>query len=276
MGGDGLDDSARGKGQSRRLERQHELAGGPLGIFGDEAKKHDLSIKEVMKGIMQALQANHPSLSFRYRTRLSKREINNKLVSIDPTLGKVLFVDRSRIQPDGGIIEVEDKSGSYRVVVVSESKHQGNDVEKILAGIKQGKKKDKDLMTAGNAIERVHKNVQELRNFMLDEIHFPYVIFFQGSNFATETFFVDSLDGRKVKISHDAGNLNRIDRVTASSYRMEINRNYCRNVFVELDDHVQFMDGRRYGGNTVGCCISIAGYIVGRTLCLTDLIVIRG
>ena len=241
MGGDSLDDSARGKGQSRRLERQHELAGGPRGIFGDEAKKHDLSIREVMNGIMEALQAHYPSLSFRHRTRLSKKEINNKLASIDPTLGKVLFVDMSRIQPDGGIIEVKDKSGNYRVVLVSESKHQGNDIEKISAGIKQGKKKDKDLMTAGNAIERAHKNIQELRNFMLDEIHFPYVIFFQGSNFATQTFFVDSPDGRKVKISHDAGNLNRIDRVTASSYGMEINQNYCRNVFVDLDDHMQML-----------------------------------
>ena len=37
----------------------------------------------------------------------------------------------------------------------------------IRAGIKQGKNKDADLMVAGNAIERVHKNIQENRNFML-------------------------------------------------------------------------------------------------------------
>lgn len=241
MGGDSFDDSARSKGQSHRLQIQHELAGGPLGIFGDEAKKHDLSIREVMNGVMEALQAHYADLSFRYRTRLSKKEINKKLLSIDPTLGKVLFVDRSGIKPDGGIIDVQDKSGNYRVVLVSESKHQGNDVEKIRAGIKQGKNKDKDLMVAGNAIERVHKNIQELRNYLLDEIHFPYVVFLQGSNFATQTFFVDSPDGRQVKIAHDAGNLNRIDRVTASSYGMEINRNYCRNVFVELDDNMQML-----------------------------------
>jgi len=70
---------------------------------------------------------------------------------------------------------------------------------------------------------------------MLDEIHFPYVAFLQGSNFATATFFVQTPRGRKVKIAHDAGNLNRIDRVTASSFGMEINSNYCRNKFVELD-----------------------------------------
>ena len=92
MGGDSLDDSARGKGQSRRLERQHQLAGGPLGIFGDEAKKHDLSIREVMNVIVEALQASYPGLSFRHRPDVSKRAINDKLASIDPNLGQVLFI----------------------------------------------------------------------------------------------------------------------------------------------------------------------------------------
>lgn len=241
MENDNTEDTARAKGQSLRLEKQHELAGGPLGIFGEEAKRHDLSIRHVMGKIMEELKNQYPMLSFRHRMEVSKKEINEKLSSLDSNLGQVLFVQKASIKPDGGIIEVQDDSGNYRVVLVSESKHQGNDVEKIRAGIKQGKEKDADLMVAGNAIERVHKNIQELRNFMLDEVHFPYVIFLQGSNFATNTFFVDSPDGRKVKISHEAGNLNRIDRVTASSYGMEINRNYCRNVFVNLDDNMQML-----------------------------------
>ena len=241
MVGDSFDDVVRGKGQSRRLERQHKLAGGPSGIFGEEAKRHDLSIRQVMSGIMEALQAEYPDLLFRHRPDISKQEINDKLKSLEAGLGHVLFVQKAKIKPDGGIIDVQDTSGNYRTVLVSESKHQGNDVAKIRAGIKQGKNKDQDLMTAGNAIERVHKNIQELRNYLLDETHFPYAVFLQGSNFATQTFFVDSPDGRKVKISHDAGNLNRIDRVTASNYGMEINTNYCQNVFVELDDHVQML-----------------------------------
>lgn len=196
-----------GKGQSIRLGEQHELYGCPLGIFGEEARKHDSSIRDV-------------------------REINNKLSSIDNKLGPVLFVQKASIKPDGGLIEVKDKSGNYRILLVSESKHQGNDVKKITAGIKQGKNKDSDLMVAGNAIERVHKNVLEFRNYMMDELHFPYVVFLHGSNFATSTFYVDSPDGRKVKIARDAGNMNSIDRVTPSSFGMEINKNYCRNEFV--------------------------------------------
>ena len=200
-----------------------------------------MAVGDVMSEIMAGLKSKWPSLSFRHRKEIAKKEINDKLSSVDPNLGQVLFVENSGIRPDGGVIEVRDKNENHRVVLVGESKHQGNDIEKIRSGTKQGKNKDQDLMVAGNAIERVHKNIQEFRNFMLGEAHFPYVVFLQGSNFATVTFFVEAPDGRAVKIAHDAGNLNRIDRVTAGSYGMEINRNYCRNAFVDLDGNTQML-----------------------------------
>lgn len=221
-----------GKGQASRLGKQHELAGGPLGIFGEQAQKHDLNIGEVSERIFRNLEKAFPKSEFRFRNSLSKKEINANLSNIDKRLGSVLYVKNASIKPDGGIIEVKDRKTRWRVVLVGESKHQGNDVEKIEAGVKQGKLKDADFMVAGNAIERVHKNILEFRNYMLHEKYFPYVVFFQGSNFATESFVVDSPDGRKIKIAHDAGNLNRIDRVTASNYGMEINKNYCENIII--------------------------------------------
>lgn len=116
--------------------------------------------------------------------------------------------------------------------MVSEAKFQGKDVENIKAGRLVGKKRDKELMVAGNAIERAYKNINEIRNFMLDEYHFPYVLFLQGSNFATKTIQVYKPDGTFVEIRHDSGSMNRIDRVTAANYCMPINRNYCKNIFV--------------------------------------------
>lgn len=223
----------KGKGQALRLGVQQELGGGPLTIFGAAAQKHDLSIREVTAGVLAELATEFPNLEFRQRNSLSKAEIHAKLHAIDPRLGKALFVESSSIKPDGAITEVLDKKGKWRVILVGESKHQGNDVEKIVAGVKQGKAKDQDFMVAGNAIERVHKNIVEFRNFMIDERYFPYVVFLQGSNFATETFTVTTPDGRKIEISHKAGMLNRIDRVTASSLGREINQNYCENIFVE-------------------------------------------
>lgn len=50
------------------------------------------------------------------------------------------------------------------------------------------KNNDQDLMAAGNAIERSHKNISEIANLMLAESHFPYVLFLEGSNFLTKTF----------------------------------------------------------------------------------------
>lgn len=223
----------KGKGQALRLGVQQELGGGPLTIFSAAAQKHDLSIREVTAGVLAELAVEYPNLEFRQRNSLSKAEIHAKLQAIDPRLGQALFVDSSSIKPDGAITEVLDKNGKWRVILVGESTHQGNDVDKIVAGVKQGKAKDQDFMVAGNAIERVHKNIVEFRNFMLDERHFPYVVFLQGSNFATETFTIATPDGREIVISHKAGMLNRIDRVTASSLGREINHNYCENIFVE-------------------------------------------
>jgi type II restriction enzyme len=226
----------KGKGQALRLGIQQELGGGPLTIFGEAAQKHDLSIGEVATGVLAKLAEEFPNLEFRQRTSLSKKEINEKLRSFDSRLGQALFVESASIRPDGGITDVMDRHGNWRIILVGESKHQGNDVEKILAGVLQGKNKDQDFMAAGNAIERMHKNVLELRNYMLDEKHFPYVVFLQGSNFATESFEVTRPDGRVVKVVHDSGMLNRIDRVTASSLSREINQNYCENVIVKAGD----------------------------------------
>lgn len=221
-----------GKGQADRLTKQHVKSGGVKGIFGEDAKKHDASINHVAELVLSNLREKYPKLEFRRRETISKEEINKKLQSVDQRLGKILFVKNSNIQPDGGITEVKDSDNNWRIILVGESKHQGNDIIMIKAGIKQGTKKDQDLMVAGNAIERVHKNISEIRNMMLNEDHFPYVVFLQGSNFATETVLVEDPTGRIVKICHTVGSLNRIDRVTASNFGMEINTNHCKNIEV--------------------------------------------
>ena len=89
---------------------------------------------------------------------------------------------------------------------------------KILkAGVLVGKNNDQELMVAGNAIEKGgYKNINEIRNFMLDEYHFPYAVFLQGSNFATKTVQVFKPDGSFVEIRHDSGAMNRIDRSNGS------------------------------------------------------------
>lgn len=220
------------KTQSKRLTMQHKETHGVIGIFGKEAKEHDGEVSYNSRIVMERLQQKYQMFKFRYREELSKEEINKSLQNIDAYLGQTLFVSNAKIKPDGGIIEVEDDYGNWRVVLVSEAKHQGKDIENIQNGILVGTKKDQDLMVAGNAIERAHKNISEIANYMLSEAYFPYVLFLEGSNFLTHDVTIERPDGRKVTLKYNSGALNRLDRLTAANYGMPINTNLCENKFV--------------------------------------------
>ena len=224
------------KNQSRRLTRQHKQSRGVIGIFGREAKTHDAEVSKVALLVLSLLKRDFPLLEFRHRKSVGKREINEALKKVDSELGQTLFLADASIKPDGGIIEVRDDHGNWRVVLVSEAKHQGKDIENIEAGKLVGKKRNQDLMAAGNAIERSHKNISEIANFMLAENHFPYVLFLEGSNFLTHDVVVTRPDGRKVTLTYNSGELNRLDRLTAANYGMPINTNLCKNKFVKRED----------------------------------------
>lgn len=224
------------KNQSSRLTQQHNESHGVVGIFGEEAKIHDITVGMISHKIIEFLSGKYQSLQFRYRQSIEKKEINDALKLVDDYLGQTLFVENSNIIPDGGIIEVLDDSDNWRVILVSEAKHQGKDIENITNGVLVGKNKDQDLMAAGNAIERSHKNISEIANLMLAESHFPYVLFLEGSNFLTQTITVTRPDGRSVTLEYNSGMLNRLDRLTAANYGMPINTYLCRNKFVQHKD----------------------------------------
>ncbi|WP_172932028.1 EcoRI family type II restriction endonuclease [Streptococcus sp. 79] len=224
------------KNQSNRLTNQHKDSRGVVGIFGEDAKSHDIAVGTISHLVKSKLEELYPMLEFRFRKSVSKKEINHYLSKLDKDLGKTLFTQNASIIPDGGIIEVKDDSGSWRVVLVTEAKHQGKDIENIKSGKLVGKNNDQDLMAAGNAIEHSHKNIAEIANFMLSEEHFPYIIFLEGSNFLTQTISVIRPDGRSVILEHDSGILNRLDRLTAANYGMPINTNLCKNKFIKNKD----------------------------------------
>ena len=217
------------KNQSTRLTNQHKISKGVVGIFGDGAKSHDVTVGEVSKFVINQLEKEFPQLSFKYRTSIKKEEINKALQKVDSELGQTLFVLNSSIKPDGGIIEVKDDNGDWRIILVSEAKHQGKDIVNIKKGEQVGMGSNQDLMAAGNAIERSHKNISEIANLMLSELHFPYVLFLAGSNFLTQTISIERPDGRLVKLEYNSGILNRLDRLTCANYGMPINTNLCKN-----------------------------------------------
>ena len=223
------------KKQTDRLRIEKVRGQGPKEIFGANAQIHDKSVNSFSKVVFETLKKDFPNLEFRFRDSISKKEINEKLNSVDARLGITVFVGNASIRPDGGIIEVKDNDEKWRIVLVCEAKHQGKDIENITKGILVGKNSNQDLMVAGNAIERSHKNINEMRNIMIDEKHFPYILFLQGSNFLTEPITIKRPDGTETTLKHDGGSLNRIDRLTAANYSMPINQNSCENIFISVD-----------------------------------------
>ncbi len=246
------------KNQSQRLSKQHKESSGVTNIFTDEAKLHDMGVSSISKLVMQKLEDEFKGLSFRNRASITKREINSVLQGLDSELGRTLFVQSSKIKPDGGITEVKDDEGNWRVILITEAKYQGKDIENIQKGILVGKDSNQDLMQAGNAIERAYKNIAEMANFMLKELHFPYILFLEGSNFLTQTISVKKPDGRVVILEYNSGVLNKLDKLTAANYGMPINQNLCQNKFIQYKDRVIMLqaisiytqrDGQRWNLN---------------------------
>lgn len=223
------------KGQSDRLTHEKIRGGGPKEIFNPAAQRHDLLVRECAKEVTQHLEELYTNLKFRFRYGITKDEINKKLNKIHPQLGVSLFVPNANIKPDGGIVEVKDFTGNWRIILVSEAKAQGKDIENIHKGILVGKNNNQELMVAGNAIERSHKNINEIRNLMLDERHFPYILFLEGSNFLNKPYPVTKPDGTILTLSESDGSLNRLDRLTAANYGMPINKNNCKNLDVSVN-----------------------------------------
>ncbi len=143
--------------QSQRLTKQHKKSHGVVSIFGNEAKEHEVTIAHISQYVIKQLERDFPQLSFQYKKSVKKTEINQALQKIDKELGQTLFVSNASIKPDGGIIEVKDDDNNWRIILISEAKYQGKDIENIKKGKLVGKNNDQDLMAAGNAIERSHK-----------------------------------------------------------------------------------------------------------------------
>ena len=123
------------KKQTDRLRIEKVRGQGPKEIFGANAQIHDKSVNSFSKTVFENLKNDFPNLEFRFRDKITKKEINEKLNSVDERLGLTVFVGNASIKPDGGIIEVKDKNGKWRIVLVCEAKHQGKDIENITKGI---------------------------------------------------------------------------------------------------------------------------------------------
>lgn len=63
------------KNQSTRLTEQHKNSKGVVGIFGEEAKLHDIEVGSVSHLVIAKLEKEYPLLSFRYRNSIEKKKL---------------------------------------------------------------------------------------------------------------------------------------------------------------------------------------------------------
>ena len=48
------------KNQSKRLTNQHKESQGVVGIFGNEAKSHDITVREISHRVIERLEKDFP------------------------------------------------------------------------------------------------------------------------------------------------------------------------------------------------------------------------
>lgn len=208
------------KNQSKRLAVQQKENEGAKGIFGKEAKEHDFEVAEVSRLVEKKLKIDFPQLEFRYRNSIKKEEINSALQKIDSDLGKTLFVLDSQIRPDGGLIEVKDDNGVWRVILVSEAKQSGKDIEKV---------------NSYEALEKIY--LDGYKNRFKFEVREHEIREKDGEvNTVGNTFFVD-LDGKKVDTIAPT---NDIIVLNFPGSGMAVNRDYKKKLSDDkLDDRVE-------------------------------------
>ncbi len=221
-------------GNAKGLSERHTRDGGGRSIFGDEAKKHDIRCKETSYLVLKQLKKTYPGLDIERWDKLYKTDIHKQLNSRNEELGIHQFRKESHIRPDGGIFVVKDKQGKWRVILVGEAKLQGSNRGRIERGLKK--------QATGNALERATKNIAEVRNFMIDENHFPYVIFGHGEDLTEKEIKVTTKTPLTAKAEYTVGTVTTLklqtipDRITSANYGLECNTIHVHNHWVTRSD----------------------------------------
>ena len=161
--------------QSDKLRQRQTRDGGGASINNTDAKVHDVNVKDVARKVMDECIKKYPGRKWTHKNSLHQSDISKHIVSTYKP-----EKSGSCIRPDGGILYADDIP-----VLVTEAKKQGTNNVRA----KEGKKKQ----AMGNAIERAHKNYNELRNLFDPYPFFPYLVFAYGCDFEKGSSIIDRL-----------------------------------------------------------------------------------
>ncbi|MBI51621.1 MAG: hypothetical protein CL779_00180 [Chloroflexi bacterium] len=161
--------------QGTKLSQRLAAEGGGKIMNNNCAKTHDIKVRDVMKQLYNDLQLKYPQKEWKLMTNIPQtmisKNINEKYVPSNK---------KSSIRPDGGVLFMDNIP-----VLSTEAKKQGtNDKRK-----KDGKSKQQ----MGNAIERAHKNYNEIKNLQEQYLFTSYILFGYGCDFVEGSSIVDRL-----------------------------------------------------------------------------------
>lgn len=150
--------------QSDLLRKRHTRDGGGKNISSKKSKKQEHKVTSSTKAILTTLQAEYPTLDFYFEKAIMLSAFRKNIEN-----------EKSYISPDGGFIFVRLEDGKKICVFSSESKHQGTNDKRIAEGLKPQAK--------GNAIERAHKNFNEIDLLLESQKTFPFLVCCSGYDF---------------------------------------------------------------------------------------------
>ena len=162
--------------QGDKLSNRHTRDGGGKSINTEEAKLHDVKVKDVMEKVFQDLQIKYPEKNFTLKKTFPQSSIahhfNPSYQSENP---------KSTIKPDGGILFLDDNIP----ILSTEAKKQGTNNLRCDKGLKK--------QAMGNAIERAHKNYNEIKNLFYPYPYTGYILFGYGCDFQKGSSIIDRL-----------------------------------------------------------------------------------
>ena len=111
-------------------------------------------------------------------------ELNSRLLADGVTEFQRAFTgDGTFIKPDGGFWTIQEWGEPWRYILVAEAKRQGTNDLRLQQGLKK--------QAAGNAIERLGKNMRGVDALFLGEAITPLVCFGEGCDFAPTSSIID-------------------------------------------------------------------------------------
>ena len=159
---------------TQRLRETHSNFSGGKTIFSDGAKAIEGNMTNVVPLVIEKLENNYPSVTFKWHKTIKK---DSEYYDLEDY---ILHSKNASIKPDGGMI-----TANALPIFFGEVKNQGTNHLRLKEGLPR--------QSMGNGIERIYKNIVEIQHIMKDYNFLPYIIFVQGSDFHEGSSIVDRL-----------------------------------------------------------------------------------